>query len=106
MPEFLKKLYYRCFVYKSVARPDNFSYVRKGDVLVRVTPGFKKDTLWYTEAEVIEVTSTQIVCKVYVDVPRTMKFDRVTGQMQNLPEDWDPQWLEFPLTEEAKLAIK
>ena len=53
--------------------------VQVGDKLERVMEGTKKGTLWRNEAEVLHVTSSAITCKVYVDVPRTMYFNRASG---------------------------
>lgn len=49
-----------------------------GDVLWKVMHGFQ-DELWRNEARVTRISDDVIECVVYVDVPRTMKFDRRTG---------------------------
>jgi hypothetical protein len=52
--------------------------LRVGDPVERKMNGIRNQ-LWGNSGEVVEVTETQIVCLVYVDVPRRMTFDRQTG---------------------------
>lgn len=52
--------------------------VEIGDVLNRCCPGFRNE-IWKNKAEVIELSTETISCLVFVDVPRTMIFNRETG---------------------------
>ena len=101
--KWLQGIYYRHYVYKICTRPDDFRFVKKGDVLVRVMPGFTPENRWYNKAVVREVTHDKIVCDVFVDTTRCMEFHRITGI--SLQKAFANQHLEFPLTSEAKAAI-
>jgi len=50
-----------------------------GDSIVRAMDGLKQGEYWRNDGHVTAVSDTQIVCTVFVDVPRSMTFDRVTG---------------------------
>lgn len=57
----------------------DLSNVKVRDKLTRVIEGFRPDQYWRNEAVVSSITDNEICCVVWVDVPRTMYFDRVTG---------------------------
>lgn len=69
----------------------NFDSVKKNDVLVRVMKNRAGErTAW--EAVVEEIDEEIIVCRVFVDLPRIMTFNRRTGV--NVQGD-EFGWLEF-----------
>ena len=57
-----------------------FENVKVGDVLERI---FKETP---TDAEVTEVKDDEIICRVIVDMPRKMHFNRSDGVHVNGPE--------------------
>jgi hypothetical protein len=55
--------------------------LRVGDDVLRIVPPGEHSAAWVNPGVVKEITDTQIICEIYVDQPRTMRFARVTGKM-------------------------
>lgn len=56
-----------------------FESLQAGDVIVREMAGFGPGKEFRNNGFVKEVTDKLIVCEVWVDLPRTMRFDRHSG---------------------------
>lgn len=53
--------------------------LKVGDKVVRKTDGLRGGEISKFQGEVKEITDEHIICIVYVDVPRTMEFNRSDG---------------------------
>ena len=52
--------------------------IKLGEKITRCWIGTREHVERY-DAVVTNITNSEITCTVYVDIPRTMKFDRSTG---------------------------